>query len=451
MKFKSISILAWAAAAAAFTGCSDNWVPEVEGAGEGRLNTQSILAEVNTVEDEKEDDGYTRQKSPASRSSIDLSPFLVDVVRTSDNANVASWTYSTMPQLPTFAVGNYEVQVRSRELKDAEWSAPYYLGSQTFEIRNGEVTDVGPIVCKLANVRVTIEYGPRLLEVTGGEGFTITVTSTPGVYLQYTGKETRSGYFAYSGQTTMVARFQGRVNGVDEDFSHVLENIAPGQHRKLTFRLNYNPNVPDDEVGTIEGQGIVVSCSTKTVNVDGNVIQEEDIQESGDRPGQEGDEPGGEDPKPGEDDKITFTSETLANENGNVLDDTPNNADDFGEGKKAAKIHIHSEAPITSFKVEINSETLTDDVLGSVGLAPKFDLADPIVTVDGEKKDLTEGLKGLDFPVGDEVRGATDLDFDITQFVPLTMIYGAANHRFILTVTDNAGNSKTLTLLIVSE
>ena len=449
MKFKSISILAWAAAAAAFTGCSDNWVPEVEGAGEGRLNTQSILAEVNTVEDEKEDEDVT--KKATSRSSIDLSPFLVDVVRTSDNANVASWTYATMPQLPTFAVGSYEVRVRSRVLKDAEWSAPYYLGSQTFDIRNGEVTDVGPIVCKLANVRVTIDYGPKLLEATGGEGFTITVTSTPGVYLQYTGKETRSGYFAYNGQTTMVARFQGRVNGVDEDFSHVLENIAPGQHRKLTFRLNYNPNVPDDEVGTIEGQGIVVSCSTKTVNVDGNVIQEEDIQESGDRPGQEGDEPGGEDPKPGEEGNITFTSETLANDNGNVLDDTPNNAADFGEGKKEAKIHIHSEAPIASFKVKIDSETLTADVLSDVKLAPEFDLADPIVTTDdGEKKDLTEGLKGLEFPVGDEVKGATDLDFDITKFVPLTMIYGAANHRFILTVTDNAGNSKTLTLLIVS-
>lgn len=449
MKFKSISILAWAAAAAAFTGCSDNWVPEVEGAGEGRLNTQSILAEVNTVEDEKEDEDVT--KKATSRSSIDLSPFLVDVVRTSDNANVASWTYATMPQLPTFAVGSYKVQVRSRVLKDAEWSAPYYLGSQTFDIRNGEVTDVGPIVCKLANVRVTIDYGPKLLEATGGEGFTITVTSTPGVYLQYTGKETRSGYFAYNGQTTMVARFQGRVNGVDEDFSHVLENIAPGQHRKLTFRLNYNPNTPDDEVGTVDGQGIVVSCSTKTVSVDGSVIQEEDIQESGDRPGQEGDEPGGEDPKPGEEGNITFTSETLANDNGNVLDDTPNNAADFGEGKKEAKIHIHSEAPIASFKVKIDSETLTADVLSDVKLAPEFDLADPIVTTDdGEKKDLTEGLKGLEFPVGDEVKGATDLDFDITKFVPLTMIYGAANHRFILTVTDNAGNSKTLTLLIVS-
>lgn len=449
MKFKSISILAWAAAAAAFTGCSDNWVPEVEGAGEGRLNTQSILAEVNTVEDEKNDEDVTKKVS--SRSSIDLSPFLVDVVRTSDNANVASWTYATMPQLPTFAVGSYEVRVRSRELKDAEWSAPYYLGSQTFDIRNGEVTDVGPIVCKLANVRVTIDYGPKLLEATGGEGFTITVTSTPGVYLQYTGKETRSGYFAYNGQTTMVARFQGRVNGVDEDFSHVLENIAPGQHRKLTFRLNYNPNTPDDEVGTVDGQGIIVSCSTKTVSVDGSVIQEEDIQESGDRPGQEGDEPGGDDPKPGEEGNITFTSETLANDdNGNVLDDTPNNAADFGEGKKEAKIHIHSDAPIASFKVKIDSETLTADVLGGVGLASEFDLADPIVTVDGEKKDLTDGLKGLKFPVGDEVKGATDLDFDITQFVPLTMIYGAANHRFILTVTDNAGNSKTLTLLIVS-
>lgn len=441
MKFKSISILAWAAAAAAFTGCSDNWVPEVEGAGEGRLNTQSILAEVNTVEDEKNDEDVT--KKATSRSSIDLSPFLVDVVRTSDNANVASWTYATMPQLPTFAVGSYEVRVRSRVLKDAEWSAPYYLGSQTFDIRNGEVTDVGPIVCKLANVRVTIDYGPKLLAATGGEGFTITVTSTPGVYLQYTGKETRSGYFAYNGQTTMVARFQGRVNGVNEDFSHVLENIAPGQHRKLTFRLNYNPNVPDDEVGTIEGQGIVVSCSTKTVSVDGSVIQEEDIQESGDRPGQEGDEPGGEDPKPGEEGNITFTSETLANDdNGNVLDDTPNNAADFGEGKKEAKIHIHSDAPIASLNVKIVSNFLTEDMLSGVGLTSEFDLANPVKN----GTDYTEGLKGLGFKVGDEVKGETDLDFDITTFMPLIAMAG--DHKFIITVKDENGVSKTLSLLI---
>lgn len=439
MKFKSISILAWAAAAAAFTGCSDNWVPEVEGAGEGRLNTQSILAEVNTVEDEKEDEDVT--KKATSRSSIDLSPFLVDVVRTSDNANVASWTYATMPQLPTFAVGSYKVQVRSRVLKDAEWSAPYYLGSQTFDIRNGEVTDVGPIVCKLANVRVTIDYGPKLLEATGGEGFTITVTSTPGVYLQYTGKETRSGYFAYNGQTTMVARFQGRVNGVNEDFSHVLENIAPGQHRKLTFRLNYNPNVPDDEVGTIEGQGIVVSCSTKTVSVDGSVIQEEDIQESGDRPNQE-EKPKPEDPQPGDEDKITFTSETLANDNGNVLDDTPNNADDFGEGKKEAKIHIHSEAPIASLNVKIESDFLSESMLSGVGLTSEFDLANPVKN----GTDYTEGLKGLGFKVGDEVKGETDLDFDITTFMPLIAMAG--DHKFIITVKDENGVSKTLSLLI---
>lgn len=433
--------MAWAAAAAAFTGCSDNWVPEVEGAGEGRLNTQSILAEVNTVEDEKEDEDVTK-KAP-SRSSIDLSPFLVDVVRTSDNANVASWTYATMPQLPTFAVGSYEVQVRSRVLKDAEWSAPYYLGSQTFDIRNGEVTDVGPIVCKLANVRVTIDYGPKLLAATGGEGFTITVTSTPGVYLQYTGKETRSGYFAYNGQTTMVARFQGRVNGVNEDFSHVLENIAPGQHRKLTFRLNYNPNTPDDEVGTVDGQGIVVSCSTKTVNVDGNVIQEEDIQESGDRPNQEEKpKPEDPDPQPGDENKITFTSETLANDNGNVLDDTPNNADDFGEGKKEAKIHIHSEAPIASLNVKIVSNFLTEDMLSGVGLTSEFDLANPVK--DGT--DYTEGLKGLGFKVGDEVKGETDLDFDITTFMPLIAMAG--DHKFIITVKDENGVSKTLSLLI---
>ena len=120
----------------------------------------------------------------------------------------------------------------------------------------------------------------------------------------------------------------------------------------------------------------------------------------------------------------------------------PNNADDFGEGKKEAKIHIHSDAPIASLNVKIVSNFLTEDMLSGVGLTSEFDLANPVKN----GTDYTEGLKGLGFKVGDEVKGETDLDFDITTFMPLIAMAG--DHKFIITVKDENGVSKTLSLLI---
>ena len=81
-------------------------------------------------------------------------------------------------------------------------------------------------------------------------------------------------------------------------------------------------------------------------------------------------------------------------------------------------------------------------MLSGVGLTSEFDLANPVKN----GTDYTEGLKGLGFKVGDEVKGETELDFDITTFMPL--IFEAGDHKFIITVKDENGVSKTLSLLI---
>ena len=65
--------------------------------------------------------------------------------------------------------------------------------------------------------------------------------------------------------------------------------------------------------------------------------------------------------------------------------------------------------------------------------------------------DLAEGLASLEFPIGDQVIGAKEIKFDITNFTPLLGIYGAATHRFIINVIDLEGNSTTKTLTLISE
>lgn len=433
MKTDIISLAVVAAAAfAGLTSCSDTWTNDLAEEEKGTLNTASILASVNTYEAEKED--AQGAKAPESRAVTDLSPFIVEVVK-SDGSKVASWTYATMPPAPTFAVGTYTVRVKSHNPQPVEWEKPYYAGEQQFQIKANEVTDVDPIVCTLANVRVSIEVTEALKKASAGD-VKITFTGEPGVDLEFAPDETRSGYFAYTeGLSTMKVHFEGTVSGAREDFTHVLKDIQPGQHRLVKFALRINPNPPADETGNIEipeGEGVMVDCGVTTYEVDGTVSSKEDVIDDSGRPGQE---EGGDDPKPDDpDDKaITFSSSTLDLEGANM-------AEEFGEeeGLKPAVVDIHSENGVKSLKVKIISDFLTEDMLSGIGLTSQFDLADP-----GE---YAEGLAGLGFPSADEVNGAHDLQFNITKFIPL--IFEEGDHKFEITVTDSKGLVKTMVLLI---
>lgn len=433
MKTDIISLAVVAAAAfAGLTSCSDTWTNDLAEEEKGTLNTASILASVNTYEAEKED--AQGAKAPESRAVTDLSPFIVEVVK-SDGSKVASWTYATMPPAPTFAVGTYTVRVKSHNPQPVEWEKPYYAGEQQFQIKANEVTDVDPIVCTLANVRVSISV-TEALKNASADDVKITISGEPGVDLEYSLDETRSGYFAYTeGLSTMKVHFEGTVSGAREDFTHVLKDIQPGQHRLVKFALRINPNPPADETGNIEipeGEGVMVDCGVTTYEVDGTVSSKEDVIDDSGRPGQE---EGGDDPKPDDpDDKaITFSSSTLDLEGANM-------AEEFGEeeGLKPAVVDIHSENGVKSLKVKIISDFLTEDMLSGIGLTSQFDLADP-----GE---YAEGLAGLGFPSADEVNGAHDLQFNITKFIPL--IFEEGDHKFEITVTDSKGLVKTMVLLI---
>lgn len=433
MKTDIISLAVVAAAAfAGLTSCSDTWTNDLAEEEKGTLNTESILASVNTYEAEKED--AQGAKAPESRAVTDLSPFIVEVVK-SDGSKVASWTYATMPPAPTFAVGTYTVRVKSHNPQPVEWEKPYYAGEQQFQIKANDVTDVDPIVCTLANVRVSIEVTEALKKASAGD-VKITFTGEPGVDLEFAPDETRSGYFAYTeGLSTMKVHFEGTVSGAREDFTHVLKDIQPGQHRLVKFALRINPNPPADETGNIEipeGEGVMVDCGVTTYEVDGTVSSKEDVIDDSGRPGQE---EGGDDPKPDDpDDKaITFSSSTLDLEGANM-------AEEFGEeeGLKPAVVDIHSENGVTKLEVKIFSAFLTEEMLSGIGLTSQFDLADP-----GE---YAEGLAGLGFPSADEVNGAHDLQFNITKFIPL--IFEEGDHKFEITVTDSKGLVKSMVLLI---
>ena len=110
----------------------------------------------------------------------------------------------------------------------------------------------------------------------------------------------------------------------------------------------------------------------------------------------------------------------------------------------SAQLQVTLTAPngIAHVYVTIDSNTLTKEVLESVGLTNSFDLAEPGA--------LEAGLNGLGFPTGDAVVGQTELPFDITDFTSLLGLPGAENHNFIIRLVDQNGLEVTETLKIKS-
>ena len=452
MKTKIFSILLSAAALAGFSAC-DTWNPEVEVSGNGQLRTASIGVDVDGAETIVTDNSAAKSKAakaPASRATIDLSNFIVTVNNRNGNV-VNQWTYTTMPELPTFPAGDYSVVVRSHEVEPAAWNAPYYEGSQDFTIVTDKVTEVETVVCKLANIRVSVNFSEKLLKAfDNADEVTVKVTSEGSNSLVFTPAETRSGYFAaLQNLETLRVDFSASILGNTETFTKTIDNVAKGQHRKIYFDLTNNPNLPPDEVGTItnDGQGITIdSTVVEDEPIESDYEWFEDNLDNSGRPGEEDfddPEPGTPTPDQPADWAIEFTSETLD------LVGT-NNVADFGVGVQDAIVTIKSTKEFSKLNVRIESQMLTDEFLNGVGLTAEFDLANPpSYDYNGETKDTTNGLKSLGFPVKEEVTGAgiTEIPFDITQFVPLIMEVGT--HKFHITVTDKANHSKSMTLTFV--
>lgn len=448
MKTKYISYIAAGMLAAAGLGsCSDNWVPDIDETGVGQLKTSSIIPDIKNGEKIVEDQKGALKVQGKSRASYNVSDFIV-TVEDANGMQEEQWTYSEMPSLPTFPVGTHKVIVRSHNVQPAEWNKPYFLGEQTFQIANGEITEVPTIVCTMANIAVAVKFDDKLLAQAdnGGADLKVTVTSVPGTVLEFTPSENRTGYFEASDFTTLKVNFTGTISGREENTTAVLTNVEAGQRRNITMTLKGNTHRPPEEMGNIQvdGEGINVDFSVDETDYTGTVDEgEEKPYDPTHKPGEEEkpDDPDDPTPPTPSDYKIEFSSETL-----DLSDGAVNDANKFADEGIPAEVLITSDKGIRDLLVEIVSPTLTDKALTDVGLTSKFDLAHPAMYPLDNPRDLTEGLEGLGFPVGDAVIGQKEVLFKITEFVPLIPVTGSGLHDFIITVTDMEGNVKSMTL-----
>lgn len=416
------------AMALSFTAChDDNWLPSVD--SKGTLSLKSLGIEVSDAENVVGDN---------SRASHDLSNFIIKIYNNQD-VQVASWVYSSMPEVFTLDAGDYTIKVYSHEQEPAAWDKPYYYGTKSFTIVKNDITNIGVVTCKFSNIHVSVEYSDQLKALLGDD-VTVTVKcgDATGGELVYTPTETREGYFKpLTGTNTLIATFHGTVDGHVEELQKVFTDIEAGQHRIITFVVKTGDGTIPDETGNIEaGDGITIDATINDEDVDGSVSGEEGTL-PGDRPGEGKDPSSGDDGQGGsgstETNLITITSDNVVfgTDTYNTVTETMKVVVDIAAEKGIQNMYVYITSDVEAFMT----------TLGQVGMPTEFDLANT-----GDK---TEVYTGFSLPVDDQVKNQTALTIDLSQLVPLLKLYpcGANEyHTFTLKVVDNDNNQLTKVL-----
>lgn len=430
MKTKIFSILLAAAAIVGLASCDNGMDPNPTASAKGQLKMSSLTIDVDDAENE------------ISRAGVNTDNFSV-VITPADGGPAYIYIYADMPEIITLPVGDYTVTVKSHDLQKAEWDKPYYTGSKDFKIADGKITEIGAVTCTFQSLKVSVAYSDQLKAMMGTDCKVLVVANDEG-RLTYMPDETRTGCFAVvEGSNTLVASFAGSVGGAPTQVLKTFNNVAPGQHYKLTFALKgVDPTMPD-EFGQISLlDGVTIDLSVVDENIGSNLDDDEDIITDPTRPDQDPEKPGKPDQPTPDDPVVPDYSITITSETFDI--DVPNTP---AEGSYV--VVINSSDGIAHLYVDITTDSEAFRSSAGEMVPLSFDLAYPENTP-GEYNGMTatEALSNLQFPMQGAVIGAHSLDFNITTFVPLLGAF-SGTHNFKLTVVDLNGHqlSKTLTFV----
>ena len=489
--------------------------------------------------------------SPASTRAegVDINTFDV-VVTNKSGQEVASFKYGERPSEPiALEAGVYTIAMSSAKMEGAAWETPVYAGQKEVIITRKQTTEVKDLVCKLANIKVTVAYSADLAEQLDGDNTKMTVELAESG-LEYAFTETRAGYFTpeaesntlkltfncrYKGETkdiTMTNEIKGvkaaqwrKINVVvqhaadgtatigivcdtwtyDEEVifdtsASLMEEVIPddtdapvivweGHDLSQTFELtddmfdaegNFTSSINLDITAKAAIKSLIVKVSSDNADFTKAYSEIMDLEEDLCAPkasnailkmmGYPTDAKDATTVRI----KLASQADMLKSYEGthsyeitatdvNGANATVTLSIKYGQSDASVSpsivwngydidkqqtyvagmtcdLTITAPLAIADLGVKIISETLTPEELAGVGLAGQFSLVND--------SQYFEQLKGLGFPVGDQVSGKKDLDLSITTFLGLLQMFGTGDHNFEITVTDTKGNATTKTVML---
>lgn len=181
--------------------------------------------------------------SPASTRAegVDINTF--DVVITNKAGDeVASFKYGERPQEPIALEGGvYTIAMSSAKMEGAAWESPVYAGEKEVIVTRKQTTEVKDLVCKLANIKVTVAYSVDLADQLDGDYTKMSVELSES-NLEYAFTETRAGFFApVAAENTLKLTFNCRYKGETKDIimTNEIKGVKAAQWRKINVVVQH--------------------------------------------------------------------------------------------------------------------------------------------------------------------------------------------------------------------
>lgn len=180
--------------------------------------------------------------NPGTRAGgVDISTFDV-VITNKDGEEVASYKYGELPTEPiALDAGVYKVTMMSEPMIGAEWEKPVYGAEREVIITRKKTTTVDDIVCKLRNIKVTVDYAADLKSQLDQEYTSMTVALEEN-NLVYSFGETSGGYFApVAAENTLTLTFKCRYAGTKKDIvmTNEISGVKAAQWRKINVVVQH--------------------------------------------------------------------------------------------------------------------------------------------------------------------------------------------------------------------
>lgn len=353
--------------------------------------------------------------SPASTRAegVDINTF--DVVITNQaGQQMASFKYGERPSEPiALEAGVYTIAMSSAKMEGAAWETPVYAGQKEVIITRKQTTEVKDLVCKLANIKVTVAYSADLAEQLDADYTKMTVELAKSG-LEYAFSERRAGYFApVAVENTLKLTFNCRYKGETKDITmtNEIKGVKAAQWRKINVVVQHAA----DGTATI---GIV--CDTWTydeeVTFDTSAsLMEEVIPDDTDAP------------------VIVWEGHDL-NEPFELTDDM---FDAEGNFTSSINLDITAKAALKSLVVKVSSDNADFTAAYSEIMPLEEDLCAPTAS--------NTILKMMGYPT--DAKDATTTRLKFALQAELLKSY-EGTHSYEITATDVNGAHTTVTLTV---
>lgn len=408
VKFMSLVVVV----ALGLSSCNKDKVDYVDGS-DNEFENVGYLALGGMQASILEDTENIESSSSTRVGNVDINTFDV-VITDKDGQAVASYKYGELPKEPiSLEAGVYTVTMMSEAMSGAEWEKPVYGAVLDVSITRKQTTTIDDIVCKLRNIKVTVDYAADLKSQLNPTFTSMTVALDKNE-LTYGFDESRGGYFApIAAENTLVLTFKCRYTGTTKDI--VMTNEITGVRAAQWRKINVVVQHAADGTATIG-----IQCDTWTydeeVVFDTSVsLFEEVLVDDSDLP------------------EINFEGHDLAVPF--ELTDAMFDAD--GKFTSNINLDITAKSAIHSIVVKASSDN------------PAFTAAySELMPLESDICDGTVGnalLKLMGYPT--DAKGATSTRIKFGAQADMLRSY-EGTHSFEITVTDVNGGKTTKTLAI---